>query len=110
MSETSKKWNGGRVPVNGSRTVNAHLVNGNLVGQSAQTKWAKEPVWDASFFNFQTNKWEPEGERRTYRQAYARASYLSRQNPYCKVGVVLVPGATKALRKGNLAPAAETAE
>lgn len=104
--ETVKKT-GGKVPVNGSRTINAFLVNGNLVGPSAQAKWAKAPVWDASFYNFQTRKWEPEGKRLTYRQAYARANYLGRQNPRCKLGVVFVTGATRALKKKDVAPAAD---
>jgi len=111
VAETSKKWNGGRVPANGSRAVNTYMLGtSRLLSANAQNKWAKQPVWAASFYNFQTNKWEPEAEHRTYRQAYSRATYLSRQNPYHKVAVVLVPGATRSLKSRDLAPAAETVE
>lgn len=92
--ETAKK--GGKAPVNGTRKVSAHLVNGNLISQDAQTKWSRQRVWDVSWYNFQTNKWEPEAQKPlTYRQAYARALYLTRTNPYNKIGVVLVPGYSK---------------
>jgi hypothetical protein len=108
--ETSKKYTrGGKSPANGDRLISARLANGNLIGQQAQTKWSKEKVWDASFFNFHTNKWEPEGEPRTYRQAYARATYLRRHNPYCEVGVILMPGYSR-IKKTDLAPVAEVAE
>lgn len=86
---------------NGTRRVSARLVNGNLIGQPAQTKWAKEKVWDVSWYNFRDQKWEPEGGKLTYRQAYARALHQSNTYPYSKVGVVLVPALTKALKKAK---------
>lgn len=95
--ETAKK--GGRAPVNGQRKVSARLVNGHLVGQSAQTKWSKFKVWDVSWYNFLQKKWVPEGGELTYRQAYARASYLAKNNPYSQLSIVLVPGLTKKLNK-----------
>lgn len=109
MAEISKKWNGGKVPANGSRTINAFMNNGRLVGQNTQAKWAKQPVWYVAFYNFHEDKWVPEKTGRlTYRQAYGRASYLKTQKPYNKVGIVLVPSAVRALKKKDLSPVAET--
>jgi hypothetical protein len=51
-----------------------------------------ERTWDVRWYNFQDQKWEREGERLTYRQAYAKAYNLGKANPYAKIGVVLITG------------------
>lgn len=51
-----------------------------------------EATWDVQWYNFRDQKWEREGRRLTYRQAYDRAYTQTRANPYAKIGVVLLTG------------------
>ena len=96
--ETAKKSRVYNKP-NGTRRVSARLVNGNLLSQETQTKWSQAKVWDVSWYNFREKRWETEGKKLTYRQAYARALHQSNAYPYSKIGVVLVPTHTKSARK-----------
>jgi len=97
--ETVKKASRAYNKPNGTRRVSARQVNGNLLSQEAQTKWSREKVWDVAWFNFRTEKWELEGQEKTYRQAYARALHQSNAYPYSKIGVVLVPALIRKLKK-----------
>lgn len=70
----------------------AKTSNGQAVTKEIKAKYRDAEVWDVRQYNFQTNKWEREGERRTYKGAYNRYYWLSRQYPYGKFDICLIPG------------------
>jgi hypothetical protein len=65
---------------------------GTPVTPKTKKKYRDKPVWHVRWFNFQTNKWESEGERLTYKQAYNRAYSQARKNPYCRIDLALYNG------------------
>ncbi len=77
----------------------AKAANGQAVTREVKAKNRNEPVWDVRQYNFQTDKWEREGERRTYKGAYNRYYWLSRQYPYGKFDICLIPGRRPAKTK-----------
>lgn len=97
--ETAKK------AANGRRGNVVHIgVNNGRGGIKPEVVKARrnEVTWDVRWFNFQTNEWEREGDRLTYRQAYNRAYAQGKANPYAKIGVCLVTGRRpKALSNGS---------
>lgn len=74
---------------------------GAPVTPETKKKYRDKPVWHVRWFNFQTNKWESEGERLTYRQAYNRAYSQAKKNPYCRIDAALYNGTVLAQVNGK---------
>jgi hypothetical protein len=68
----------------------------------------EDTTWDTQWYNFRDQKWDRDGDRLTYRQAYNRAYHLSRQNPYAKIGVLLITGRQPKIN-GTSSPKVEVA-
>ena len=66
-------------------------------------------MWHVRWYTFQTKKWDSEGEKLTYRQAYNRAYALSKNNPYCRIDVALYNGTVLAKVNGKRKAAEATA-
>lgn len=85
--------------------VSVGIANGRPVSREVMNRRKNEEAWDVRWYNFRDQKWEREGERVTYRQAYNRAYNLTKTNPYAKIGVVLLPGIAP---KNGTSPKVET--
>jgi hypothetical protein len=71
---------------------NARTANGKTVTRAVKAKNRKTPTWDVRRYNFLKQKWEREGLRLTYDQAYQRAYGLRKRNPYTLLDVYFIPG------------------
>lgn len=104
--ETAKRANKRRTNV-------VHIgVNNGREGIKPEVLKARrdDTTWDVRWYNFLEKKWEREGDRLTYKQAYQRAYTQQRTNPYAKIGVCLVTGRQpKALSNGNAPTESATA-
>ena len=79
----------------------AKSFTGAPVTPETKRKYRDEPVWHVRWYNFQTKKWDSEGDKLTYRQAYNRAYALSKNNPYCRIDVALYNGTVLAKVNGK---------
>lgn len=82
-------------------TETTKTFNGSTVSHHTRNKYREFKVWDVRQYNFLEKKWEREGERRTHKQAYNRYYWLSRQHPYGKFEVCLIPGRVPTNAKPN---------
>lgn len=84
MAEIAKKFDGG--------AITAHT----------RKKFANDAMWDTRVYNHLTKKWEREGRRLTYKQAYNRLNYRQKTNPYAEFQVFLIPGRRPARKLADL--------
>lgn len=85
----------------------ARKFKGATASKESRAKYRNAEVWDVRWYNFQTNQWEREGNRRTYKGAYNRCYWLAKSRPHSLFDVYLIPG--RALAKANgTSPAAKT--
>lgn len=82
--------------------VTVQIANGNPITPDVLNRRRDEEAWDVQWYNFQEKKWEREGNRLTYKQAYAAAWHRGKANPYAKIAVGLLPGVAPGVNSRTL--------